>query len=274
MGIGIMGFRQSSVVAAGCFGVAALTAATAHASDNIFHVFTPSIEAGSWGVEALSAFMVADEDHEPVRAAHELAIHTGINEFWMAKLALGLERPAGGDYDVTSVAFENVFRFYGAHPGALDAAWFTAVSAGIDNEASNAIEFGPVISLSEGPVSLVLNPFFEKTFGDNSEPGIAFSYGWRATYRVAEFFSVGLEGYGTIEDIANKPAFEEQIHRIGPVLYLGHVHGDAQGIHGTEHAGHDDHGNGPEWHGEIGVLLGLTDHTNDAIIKFNVGADF
>ena len=268
---------RASILVAGCFSAIVLTAVPARAHDNIFHIFTPSIEAGSWGVEALSAFntgLVADEDHVPVRAAHELAIHTGINEFWMAKLALGLERPAGGDYDVTNVAFENVFRFSQARSGALDAAWFTAVSVGVDDEASNAIEFGPVISLSEGPVSLVLNPFFEKQFGDNREPGIAFSYGWRATYRVAEFFSLGLEGYGTIEDIANSPAFEEQIHRVGPVLYLGHVHGDAQGIHGTEHAGPDDHDNGPEWHGEIGVLFGLTDHTNDATIKFNVGADF
>ena len=248
----------------------------AEASESVFHIFTPSVEAGAWGVEALSAFstgLAASDEHAALRAAHELAIHTGVNDFWMAKLALGFEKPSGDEYAITSIALENVFRFNRAHAGAFDAAWFTAISAGIDDDASNAIEFGPVVSMSEGPVSLVLNPFLEKTFGDNREPGIAFSYGWRATYRIADTFSIGLEGYGAIEDIAHHSAFEEQIHRMGPVLYLGHVHGDAHGIHGAAHDahGHDDE---PEWHGEIGVLFGLTDATDDATIKFNAGADF
>lgn len=271
------GLIRTSVFIAGCMSAATPSIVPARAHDNVLHIFTPSIEAGAWGVEALSTFntgLVADDEHAPMRAAHELAIHTGVNEFWMAKLALGIERPAGEDYDVNSIALENVFRLYRPHAGAFDAAWFTAVSAGIEEDASNAVEFGPVISFSEGPVSLVLNPFLEKTFGDNREPGIAFSYGWRATYRVAEFFSVGIEGYGAIEDVASSPSASEQIHRIGPVLYLGHVHGDAQGIHGAEHSGHDDHENGVEWHGEVGVLFGLTDATSDAAIKLNIGADF
>lgn len=255
---------------------ATLCATPALAGHHIFHVFTPAVDAGSWGAEALNAFHIGlpdDAGHTPIRAAHELAIHTGVTEFWMTKLALGLERPSGDSYELTSIASENVVRFSKDPHGPLDAAWFTALEAGIAPDATNAVVFGPVISYAQGPLAVMLNPFFEKTFGRNREVGIALTYGWRATYQISEAFSLGVEGYGAIEDLGNAAPVSAQVHRIGPVLYLGHVHGNPEGIHGTEHADHTA-AHQPEWHGEIGVLFGLTDATPDAAIKLNIGADF
>ena len=281
------------------------------AGHSVFHIFTPAVEAGEWGSEALSTFQVGlprehhengdeheAEEHEAeahghgsVRAAHEIAIYGGINQHWLSKLALGIERETGGDYQVTSIASENVLRFGPPRHGNLDFAWFTAISAGLDSGASNAIEFGPVVSMTSGRASLVLNPFLEKTFGKNREDGIAFAYAWRATYEVAERLSVGVEGYGEIENIAHAPPGSEQIHRAGPVLYLGHVHGAARHAHAPgahSSSAHDEHDHdekhthqashasaqGPEWHAEVGVLFGLTEATPDAALKLNIGADF
>lgn len=256
----------------------------ASAGHSIFHIFTPAIESGAWGVEALSAIntgLPEGGDHAPLRAAHELAVHAGVTDYWMSKLALGFDKPNSDSYQLNTVALENVFRLFEPTNAQFDAAWFTAVSAGIDPDATNAIEFGPVISYANGPVGVVINPFLEKTFGENREPGIALSYGWRVTYKISELLSLGAEGYGAVEDLGNAPAARDQIHRIGPVLYLGHVHGAADGIHGSAHEAHGagneqtaSHGTQPEWHGEIGVLFGLTDATDDAAIKLNIGADF
>ncbi|MEQ1669372.1 MAG: hypothetical protein ABL893_00800 [Hyphomicrobium sp.] len=286
-----MGYQLTRRAAAACAMALGLSApAPASAGHSIFHVFTPAIEAGAWGVEALSAFntgLPSAGEHTPLQAAHELAIHTGVNEYWMAKLALGIEKPAGDSYQLNSIALENVFRVSSPPHGPFDAAWFTALSAGIDADATHAVEFGPVLTFDSGPFALVINPFLEKTFGDNREPGIALTYGWRATYRISDLFSIGAEGYGAVEDLGNTPPARDQIHRVGPVLYLGHVHGATNGIHGAGHAGHGEghryakeHGHAsapghlPEWHGEIGVLFGLTNATDDAAIKFNFGADF
>ncbi len=271
--------RAYGFCAAAGFSIAGLTlagvsATPVSAGHNIFHIFTPAVEAGAWGAEALSGFQTgfpADGEHEPVRLAHELAVHTGVNDLWMTKLALAIERPAGGDYDVTSIASENVFRLSAKAHGAMDAAWFTAIEAGVASDATNAVVFGPVVSFAQGPVAVMLNPFFEKTFGRNREDGIAFTYGWRATYQISDALSFGVEGYGAVENLAAAPPASEQVHRIGPVLYLGHVHGNPEGVHGAEH-GH--HSTETEWHGEIGVLFGLTDATPDAAIKLNIGADF
>lgn len=259
-----------------------VSSAPALAGHSIFHIFTPQIEVGAWGAEALSGFgtgLSSADGQPPIRAAHEFAVHTGVTEYWMAKLALGLQRASGDSYQLDSIALENVFRFAKPTGGALDAAWFTSLSAGITDDATNAIEFGPVISYGDGPFALMLNPFFEKTFGRNREDGIALTYGWRATYQISDLISIGAEGYGAVENLGDAPAARDQLHSIGPVLYLGHVHGNPSGIHGDQHAGrhaHDapGHDGSPEWHGEIGVLFGLSEATPSAAIKLNIGADF
>lgn len=245
----------------------------AHAGHDVFHIFTPLVEHGEIGTEALSTIQAdLPSPDERVRAAHEVAIHAGITDFWMAKLALGLEKPLHEAYDINAVALENVFRLPGLQLGRVDAGWFTGISAAVDGDATNAVEFGPVITVDAGPAAFAFNPFFEKTFGQNREDGIAFSYGWRATYGLADKLSVGLEGYGEIENIADSPAARDQVHRIGPVLYLGHVHG-APHEGGHEHGhGHDEAGGG--LHAEIGVLFGLTPATPGTAIKINLGADF
>jgi hypothetical protein len=287
-----------------------LTAQPASAGHNVFHIFTPAVEAEHWGVEFLNGFNLGlpregehgdheDDSHEAsagdghgrVRAAHEIALHAGVTDFWMTKLALGLEKEAGGDYAATTIASENVFRFGPARPDMVDFAWFTSISASIEGDSPHAFAFGPIISLDRGPVTLVLNPFFEKTFGRNREDGIAFSYGWRATYELSERLHVGLEGYGEIDNIGNAPPGTEQVHRVGPVLYIGHLHGAAKHAprnHETHASANErDHEAHPrltqgdiggsrdmEWHAEIGILFGITEATPDAALKLNIGADF
>lgn len=243
------------------------------AGHDVFHIFTPVIEQGEIGTEALTAIQsdLAGQGGE-TRAAHEVAIHGDVTDVWMAKLALGLQKPVLEDYNVNTIALENVFRLPGFHPQGYDAGWFTGLSAGLDGAATNAVEFGPVVTVDAGPVALAFNPFFEKTFGQNREDGLAFGYGWRATYGLAHKLSIGVEGYGDIENIANAPDVRDQIHRAGPVLYLGHVHGAARdSAHEPAH-GHEE--KGLDSHAEIGVLFGLTPATPGLAIKLNVGADF
>lgn len=264
------------------------------ASHDVFHIFSPVVEAGSWGVEALSAVQRglpghSDGDgHAPVRASHEIALHGGISEFWMTKLALGVAREDGGSYAATSLALENVLRLAPPASGAFDFAWFTAVSAGLESGSTNAVEFGPIVSFDYGRFAVVLNPFLEKSFGENRVSGFAFAYGVRASYEIAERSSVGIEAYGEVENVGNAPPTHEQTHRIGPVLYLGHLHGARRHLAAPEagHGGHHGHAHtethslargGPaagDWHAEVGVLFGMTQASPDAALKLNLGTDF
>lgn len=296
------------------FGIALLLAnmaasGSASAGHDVFHIFAPVMEAGHQGFEVLSTFQTSpashaagleggddlDHEHGAPRAAHEVAYHVSLSEYWMTKVALSLARDPGDDYRATALASENVFRLRRSSAGPLDFAWYTSLSAGLDSGQTNAIEFGPIVSVAAGPITLVVNPFFEKTFGRNREDGIAFTYAWRLAHSFSEQFAVGIEGHGEIPDIAHAPPGAEQVHRVGPVIYLGHLHGSAHGIGSASaaHHAHDEgvdkatshgshaHGNigeaghrDPLLHAELGVLFGLTDATPDVALKLNVGLDF
>ena len=171
--------------------------------------------------------------------------------------------------------------FHG-RPGPLRTSPGSRLSAQAQSGATNTIEFGPIVSFTAGRASLVLNPFFEKTFGENREEGIAFTYAWRLAYQVAHQLSVGIEGYGEVENLGKAPHFQDQVHRMGPVLYFGTLHGvhsssKGHGAHNSVASGHLHHEQAKqsrgEWHAEIGVLFGVTKATPDTALKLNVGLE-
>ena len=251
------------------------SAVTARAGQDVFHIFNSAIEEGHWNAELVTGFQSGfpshrdDDHHGNVRAASELGLTTYPTHFWMTKVALEFERESGGNFEPVAITSKNVISFDAFTPHNVNAGWFTALTGALSDEGTNAVEFGPVMTLSSGPASLTLNPFLEKTFGHNEEPGIAFVYAYRATYSLSERFSIGMEGYGEIENIGSGPPGSGQVHRIGPVLYFGTVHGLG---HEPDHDKHSTAHGG--WHAEVGLLFGLTASTPDEAIKFNTGLDF
>lgn len=254
----------------------------ARAGHDVFHIFTPAIEEGRWGLEVVNAGQRGfpahsdDEHHGDVRAASELGLHAYPAHFWMTKIAVEFEREAGGSIEPVAVASKNVLNLGQWTPEFLDVGWFTAVSGTLSDEATNAIEFGPVATLSVGRATLTINPFMEQTFGQNREDGIAFVYAYRATYSLSESFSIGVEGYGQIEDIGSGPPGREQVHRVGPVIYIGALHGlGHEPQHHHENHGEEARASGTDhWHAEVGLLFGLTESTPDQALKLNLGLDF
>lgn len=83
-----------------------LPPAWAQAGHEVFHVFTPVVEAGDWGAEALSAVRArrAESGDDTMRAAHELAVHGGLTDFWTAKLAFTVARDDGAGYSLRGIA--------------------------------------------------------------------------------------------------------------------------------------------------------------------------
>ncbi|MFM7084903.1 MAG: hypothetical protein ACKOW3_07870, partial [Hyphomicrobium sp.] len=226
------------------------------------------------------------EEADSVNFANEFAVHADITDYWMGKFSLNTLHEVGDNYKLDSVSFENVFRANKWTLRTFDAAFYGAMFVATDDAATNAFVFGPVTSYFNGPVSIVLNPFFEKTFGQNREEGIALSYAWRATYRLQDKFSIGIEGYGEVENLGNAPAVQDQVHRVGPILYFGNVHGnphDHPSFEGHDHSSShvdkslSDYGKTPiveVLSADVGVLFGLTNNTADAAIKANLYAHY
>ena len=99
-------------------------------------------------------------------------------------------------------------------------------------------------------------------------------------------FAIGLEGYGTIQNVGAAPTLNEQPHRIGPVIYLEREfsRGVAGGVKGVSIK--DTKSSAPtstvaasmaappKVYMEAGVLFGLTEGTQDMVFKFKGGVEF
>jgi hypothetical protein len=191
------------------------------------------------------------------RSAHDKSLDYGVTERWRLSAVAKIERPEDADFRFAALGAESLFVFKPLDDKKnvdVGYGWFVGVQAGTHNESQNNVQFGPVLSFKADKLSINANPFFEKTFGRNRVDGVALSYGWNAKYELTKTFSIGVEGFGVVENIGHGTPIDEQQHRIGPAIF-------------TEIEIHKDYSITPD----LGILFGLTKGTPDVAIKLNVG---
>ena len=261
---------------------AALGLATGAAAQSTFHVKEFDYEQGKWIFETINAVQGRfPERADRIRAGHELGLAYAVTSWWLPKLLVSFEKPADEDYSVQRVFMENTFalRPLVENRDGIGLAWFQSIEAAVHRDATNATIFGPIVTGQVGKFSATINPFWEKTFGQNREPGMNFIWAWQARYEVMDKVKIGVEGYGVVPEVGARTAESGGVqHRIGPVLILetdlGHGGGNGTaGRTGMRHAG-NGHGNGAHAEIEMGVLFGTTDATADVTGKINMHLKF
>jgi hypothetical protein len=226
---------------------------------DVFSVDEPEVVKGEQEIELNAAVQNGfPVNADPVRHSMELEYTYGVTKWLSLAPLIDFDQPDGDDLHATVVAVESVL--FPVEVGKLlTFAWFTEVEAAAHHDETNATTFGPIVQFGHDKVSLILNPYFEKSFGKNHEEGIEFNYQWQAKAALSERLALGIEGYGAIPDIGNSPGVEFQEHRIGPVLYyekeLPGAHERVFGI-------------------DTGILFGLTEATPHVTGKMNVNLTF
>jgi hypothetical protein len=217
------------------------------------NIAEPEVTKGQSKLETFSVWQggLPCGDGDTTRQLHTLNYTRGITDFWQIKAWLALEQPAGDDWRVSLATIENTFELLNAKRGGIGLAWFTSFTGAIDAGETNAVVFGPIVRIGNGPLSLILNPFLEKTFGANREDGLAFTYGWQLKQEVAKGWWIGVEGFGRMPDFAG--AGGAQDHRMGPVV-----------THEIEIGGKRT------FTVEAGVQFGLNDTTPDTAAKLQL----
>jgi hypothetical protein len=211
----------------------------------------PEVDKGQTKLETFSQFQSGFNGGAAgnTRELHNLNAYYGVTDFWMIKGFLGLERPEHEGERVTVAGVENTFEILNAKKsGGIGLAWWTGLNLALDADATNAASFGPIVRLGSGPLSLILNPILERTFGQNHEEGIAFVYGWQLKQELRKGLWLGIEGFGKLPDIGGGRGPEE--HKIGPLVTFEWEVGEKRSL--TL---------------ETGVLFGLTDATPDTAVK-------
>ena len=220
-----------------------------------FELKEPEVKKGEATLELENSVHVGlpDDVTGLDRTAHEVRFNYGLTDFWRLSPGLEIEAPKNGGPRFASATLENLFVLKPLGTSGLGVGWFTAAEIATNPDTTNSLIFGPIVRLKAGAFSTNFNPFFDKTFGQHHEEGIALDYRWQTKLDVQKGLGIGVEAFGRIENLGNPPPFSQQEHRVGPVLYW-----EGEIVKGREITV------------EVGPLMGLTEATPRLALKFNV----
>jgi hypothetical protein len=235
-------------------GLALVTCFAVKASAQSFDVKGLHVEKGAIEIASDNAIFSGGLN----KSAHEQVVHYGLRSWWRLSGAVEWENPVGQDVRASHVALESIFVLRPLkQANDVGLGFFSSIEGSVHRSSTNAFVFGPIIAAKLDKLTVTLNPFLEQTFGRNREEGIALAYAWQAKYEILGGVSVGVEGYGLVENLVDTPRLGDQVHRIGPVLFREF-----------------ELSNGVKIEPSIGVLFGLTPATPDLTFRANIDFHF
>jgi hypothetical protein len=240
-----------------------------------------------WGVPQVTD---ANQNANDVVQSNELELSMGISDWWLIQVTGGFDQARGENLQGTSVEVETEFAFIKREGDGIGLSFQTGYATAINNHKhldeaqANEFGFGPIIEWAKGSFLLTLNPLFTRQLGTYADQeGLGFDYGWRGEYDFAKHWGIGVEMFGTIEDLANAGSFNDQVHSIGPTLFykLGGGDDEKGGDDEAKAGGDDDDAKGKvsgppdrEYSMNVGLQFGLTDATSDTALKFQGSVSF
>lgn len=217
-----------------------------------FDISDPEVEKGQHKIETIhvgqSGFATGSTGNQ--RNLQSLGYSYGLTDFWQLKVGGMGDRLDDRDWRMAALFVESTLEIVDIKKTGFGLAWFTALSGAVNNDATNAVTFGPIIKFARDALSLTLNPFLDKSFGQNHEEGIAFAYGWQANAAIGRGVTLSLAGFGRIDNIGDAPAVAQQEHKIGPLVAYEFEVSDKRTMAV-----------------ELGVFFSLTEATADTAVK-------
>ncbi len=213
--------------------------------------------ASHWGLPRASN----KDDVDLLRQSHELELQYGLTDWWMIRLTPNVEQPAGESIELVSIGAETQFVLVPRRGGTFGLALMLGYGPNsffVDGDDPDEFEFGPVIEFAPGPWLFTFNPrLFDEVGSNQDQEWLGFEYAAQARYSVTERWAVAVLGFGEIEELVHAGPFDEQVHVLGPSLYL----------FSAENAER-------EWSLGAGVLFGLTDASPEAALRVTFAVEY
>jgi len=246
-------------VALSCGFVFLALAVLSSAASAQFYVRSPEVDKGEAELEEHGALYSGPGEDERLRQSHEIEGKYGITERFEAILEGELEQPIGGDLQGEAMELGGQYEIIERHGDGLGFAFRTLYEFALPDNAPDEILFGPLAKFVRGPDSATINTFFVGQVGDHVEiDSLELKVNWRLMHEFSESWALGVEGYTEIEDLAHAGSFDDQSHRLGPVVYYEFPQAEGR----------------PEWKATGGVLFGVSDATSDFTYKFDLEVEF
>lgn len=233
-------------------------------------------------------------EQEIVRHREEVSLGYGFTSFFSLAFEAEWEKERDEEGGFSSIRLmeigaESKFVLVPIEGDGFGATFFVSYEESVvRDEDESQLNFGPILTAKRGPWSATVNTFFARVFEaterQDDEVDITpahwnFNYAWQIKYKLNERFGLGVEGFGTLQDVGNDIGgddFDE--HRIGPVLYVkfgGDDDGDKTG-HGDDDSLKDMMRKEEEVEvsAALGVLFGVNDHASDMTVKWDFEVEF
>lgn len=182
---------------------------------------SPDFAAGEREMKSVNVFNRRGID--AARSSHEISAAYAPLDWLKLAAHFDVEHILSGDWQADHGALELQLKLLEAGAeGGLSIGWFSSVQVSTHGDTTNSLVFGPIAKLEAGAAALTVNTYLVDTFGRNREPGLALQYGWQARAELGGGIAVGIEGFGTLDDIGDAGPVELQDHRIGPSFYATH----------------------------------------------------
>ncbi|HLY08266.1 MAG TPA: hypothetical protein VKW04_03065 [Planctomycetota bacterium] len=116
------------------------------------------------------------------------------------------------------------------------------------------LELRPIIDEQWGPLYVAVNPAFEKSLrGEHSGQGFDFAPSAKVSVAVVDAVALGVEYYASLGPVDHLDPWKQQEHQIFAAVDLNVA---------------------PEWEINFGVGWGLTDASDDLVVKLIIGRRF
>lgn len=225
-------------------------AAPAHALD----VDSPYVEKGIMEVEMKNRVDFDSRSSEDRFRQHEVGVGYGVTNWWGIEIGGEWERNPGSGYQFTATEIENVFQLTDPGEYWLDAGLEAKYEISHESGGADKVELFALLAKQTNQFTHVANIGIEQEVAESSRnrnPELAAK--WMTRYNWKPMINPGIEYYGEYGEMSDPSDYDDQKHRLGPVLYgkLGH---------GFKY--------------ELGWLFGLSKATEDHAVKFNIEYEF
>lgn len=237
-----------------------------------FHVAQPDVVKGEAVVGDHAAAYSGPGDTEKLRQGHEVeAIYDFTDRWELVAKGLLLE-PVGEPLEAKNYQLGLHYELVQRHGEGFALAFRTLYGFSAESGVPDDLIYGPLARLVLGKDSTTINTFFISQVGPDADRGsVALRLNWQMRHELSRSVGLGVEGYSEIKDMSHAGSFEDQLHRLGPVLYL-----DLRGRDAKE-TNYDAEAE-PRQSGSIrvatGVLFGLSEATSDVTFKLDLSAAF
>ena len=232
-----------------------------------FHVAQPEVVKGQGEIADHGAVYAGPGRQEMLDQAHQLELYYGLTDR-LAFLTVGLlQQKIGENLEAETYDIGGQYQILKPHGEGFALAIRSLYLLSLQDGSPDQLLLGPIAKLAGHDASATLDTFFVHDL--NSSDITQLDIKWQVKHRLGDRMSFGVEGYGKIADLADPGSFEDQEHRVGPVIYLKLGQWMAQEFHDVSGVGEEK-----IWGASFGALFGLTEATSDVAFKFNLSGVF